>query len=330
MDARRSTTDREPSKSTTVVDPRTSLALWLRTGRTERGLSLDDVARITKIQLKTLERLEAGTQDGLPAEVFVRGFVRAFARCVGLDEDEALKRYQGCSEPSIPASAAKAAAVVEAMAELAPVTAEAISAAPVAEPEPIPEPPKPNKKRRRGAKRRSKRMATGTPVEAIPVVAAEEEAIPESPTPTPEPEPKATPEVAPDEIPDEPIATATWQPTMPPLPTTPTTNVPWRLARPARMPTSLVPSLVIDDADPESAERTLEERARHEGDAPRRSFLPPILLDREAGSIRQGGLTLAVILLLIAATLTLSYLMRRPSSSGDGVTQADARATVIG
>ena len=95
------------------------------------------------------------------------------------------------------------------------------------------------------------------------------------------------------------------------------------------MPTSLVPSLVIDDADPESAERTLEERARKDGDAPRRSFLPPILLDREAGSIRQGGLTLAVILLLIAATLTLSYLMRRPSSSGDGVTRAEVPATVI-
>jgi len=30
-----------------------------------------------------------------------------------------------------------------------------------------------------------------------------------------------------------------------------------------------------------------------------------------------------VIILLIAATLTLSYLMRRPSSSGDGVTQLE-------
>ena len=39
---------------------------------------------------------------------------------------------------------------------------------------------------------------------------------------------------------------------------------------------------------------------------------------------RQGGLTLAVIILLIAATLTLSYLMRRPSASGDGMTQREA------
>jgi hypothetical protein len=95
----------------------------------------------------------------------------------------------------------------------------------------------------------------------------------------------------------------------------------------------VVPSLVIDDADPEGAAQVLEEReaARaHESSAQRRSFLPPILLDREDRSARQGGLTLAVILLLIAATLTLSYLMRRPSSSGDGVTRAAAPAMRVG
>ena len=56
------------------------------------------------------------------------------------------------------------------------------------------------------------------------------------------------------------------------------------------------------------------------------------LIDREDRTARQGGLTLAVIILLIAATLTLSYLMRRPSSSGDGVTldESGARTTLVG
>ena len=58
------------------------------------------------------------------------------------------------------------------------------------------------------------------------------------------------------------------------------------------------------------------------------SFLPPILLDRDDRSGRQGGLTLAVIILLIAATLTLSYLMRRPNVSGSGVTMNDVPATL--
>jgi hypothetical protein len=111
---------------------------------------------------------------------------------------------------------------------------------------------------------------------------------------------------------------ATWSPRMPPLGAM--SSAPWR--RPghsmASSPSAIVPRLVIDDADPDSAELVLEERAEHQ--APRRSLLPPILLDREDRSARQGGLTLAVIILLIAATLTLSYLMRRPSASGDGMT----------
>src|SRR5882757_8736062 len=83
-------------RSETVVDARTSLALWLRTGRMQRGLSLEAVSKVTKIQPRILERLEAGKLDGLPADVFVRGFVRSFARCVGLDEAEAIKRYAAC------------------------------------------------------------------------------------------------------------------------------------------------------------------------------------------------------------------------------------------
>lgn len=130
----------------------------------------------------------------------------------------------------------------------------------------------------------------------------------------------------------EPIATATWAPwapKMPPIAASP--SVPWR--KPAYAGSAVaassvvVPSLVIDDADPESAERIIEERA--EKHAPRRSFLPPILLDREDRSARQGGLTLAVIILLIAATLTLSYLMRRPSAGGDGMTRLDTPSGAI-
>jgi hypothetical protein len=114
---------------------------------------------------------------------------------------------------------------------------------------------------------------------------------------------------------DEP--TQIWQPTMPP-PTT-ITAVPWK--RPTeRVTTYTVPSLIIDDADPDLADQAREARETAAKASNRVSFLPPILLDRDDKSARQGGLTLAVIILLIAATLTLSYLMRRPSLSGDGVT----------
>ncbi len=91
-----------------------------------------------------------------------------------------------------------------------------------------------------------------------------------------------------------------------------------------------IPVLVIDDNDPDAAEREREKKVR--GDESRLTFLPPVLLDTEDGS-RRGALTLAVIILVIVATITMSYLLRRPSSPGDGVTQLrpmDSAAEVDG
>src|SRR5580704_2930691 len=79
-----------------ATDPRALLAMWLRTARAHKRLSVDDVARITKIQPRILEKLETADFRDLPAEVFVRGFVRSFARCVGLEETEAVERVREC------------------------------------------------------------------------------------------------------------------------------------------------------------------------------------------------------------------------------------------
>ena len=108
----------------------------------------------------------------------------------------------------------------------------------------------------------------------------------------------------------------------------PVVTAPVRVTPPRASRAFAAPSLVIDDDHPEDAERTREERARAK-DGGWRSFLPPALLDQERGS-RQGGLTLAVIILLIVATLTLSYLMRRPSSTGEGITRAATPAAELG
>jgi cytoskeletal protein RodZ len=65
---------------------------WLRSRREARGLSLAELSRATKIKERLLELLELGKADALPAPVFVRGFVSAYARAVGADEKEALER----------------------------------------------------------------------------------------------------------------------------------------------------------------------------------------------------------------------------------------------
>ena len=72
---------------------RQTFGIRLKEKREAKDLSVADVARITKIPRRSLELLEAGSFDRLPAEVFVRGFLKSYCRCVGLDTDETLRRY---------------------------------------------------------------------------------------------------------------------------------------------------------------------------------------------------------------------------------------------
>ena len=552
------------------------LAAWLRAGRDRRNLTIEDVAKITKIQPRILEKLESGSFEGLPAAVFVKGFVRSFAKCVGLDESEAINRYSAAqaegtmtvaqalvetmapssvrriktrveaSSPAIvvpaiepplvdatpaelapvapaevvapvtpvelapvapaavvapvtpvelaPVAPAEVAAPVTpaeraavAPVELAPVASAEVapakvvapvgltpvaspaivapvetaastetvarvethtigvepgadatpaghvaspvesanpeSASPVVEAAATSETPARGKKKRsrKNSKQRARQkkqaqqelaaakleQASASPTDrareqastpptdqaseqanaqpiASGVVTETQQAIDTSrvakidaastdassiEAKTTEPldgartdgtvevpslaegserisqvaaavdvseDSTASDASAPSDAAADTSATmaagegtdGTWQPTMPPISTTP--SAPWRRpSLPATKTNSyVVPSLVIDDADPESADREREDRAAKEPQ--RLSFLPPILLDREDRSARQGGLTLAVIILLIAATLTLSYLMRRPSPSGDGMTMLDGSSMLVG
>ena len=71
----------------------TSFGKYLKTVRLEKGIRLSDIAGRTRISKVTLEALEEEDHDRLPAEVFVKGFIRAHARVVGADGDVAVKGY---------------------------------------------------------------------------------------------------------------------------------------------------------------------------------------------------------------------------------------------
>jgi cytoskeletal protein RodZ len=70
-----------------------NLGSYLRSERETRSIALGDVSRTTKIPVRSLERLEDGDYEGLPGEVFVRGFIKSYARCVGIDDESALIIY---------------------------------------------------------------------------------------------------------------------------------------------------------------------------------------------------------------------------------------------
>lgn len=66
----------------------------LRNARESRHLSLNELSAATKVPCSLLEQLEASDLDQLPAEVFVRGFIRSYARAVGLPEAEPMFLYE--------------------------------------------------------------------------------------------------------------------------------------------------------------------------------------------------------------------------------------------
>jgi cytoskeletal protein RodZ len=56
-------------------------------------MSVEEVSRATRIPVSSIERIEADHFDDLPGEVFVRGFLKAYARAVSLPVEEVLARY---------------------------------------------------------------------------------------------------------------------------------------------------------------------------------------------------------------------------------------------
>jgi cytoskeletal protein RodZ len=69
----------------------------LKREREMRGVTLDEIAESTKIARRHLEALETEDFASLPGGVFNKGFVRAYARFIGIDEDEAVADYGAVS-----------------------------------------------------------------------------------------------------------------------------------------------------------------------------------------------------------------------------------------
>lgn len=71
-----------------------ALGSALRRARESLGLDAADIAQATRIRTAQIVALEADRFDGLPPWPFVLGFVRAYARALGVDPDEAAERLR--------------------------------------------------------------------------------------------------------------------------------------------------------------------------------------------------------------------------------------------
>jgi cytoskeletal protein RodZ len=71
-----------------------SFGRYLQAIRLEKKISLEKISAQSRIGLANLLLIEQEDIEGLPAEVFVKGFLRSFADAIGADGDEAVRRYE--------------------------------------------------------------------------------------------------------------------------------------------------------------------------------------------------------------------------------------------
>lgn len=68
-----------------------------KTAREEQGKSLSEMAKITRIGVQQLQGLEEDNYDRIPAPMYVRGFIKLYAKKLGLNPDPLLDLYERMS-----------------------------------------------------------------------------------------------------------------------------------------------------------------------------------------------------------------------------------------
>jgi cytoskeleton protein RodZ len=91
-------------KDTFVSDEHISVGQRLRKIRMDRGVTLDEVARITRITKAYLIALEEDAFEKLPSEAYARGFLRIYSNFLGIPNDEILNLYQPGASGEVPES----------------------------------------------------------------------------------------------------------------------------------------------------------------------------------------------------------------------------------
>ena len=82
--------NRENSTVSLVETPGTTL----RRARERSGRTIDEIAAVTRISANHIRNLEADNYQELPAEVFVRGFLRNCAKEIDLDAEDLVDQYR--------------------------------------------------------------------------------------------------------------------------------------------------------------------------------------------------------------------------------------------
>jgi cytoskeleton protein RodZ len=118
-----------------------AVGAYLREIRERQGISIDEIARSTRVLHHYLEVLENDDLASLPAPVFAKGFIRAYCQALGIPADEPIRLYEQRASQIRPKAAER---VVERAPQRAPERpAERITERVIVAPAPTPPPPPP-------------------------------------------------------------------------------------------------------------------------------------------------------------------------------------------
>jgi cytoskeleton protein RodZ len=81
----------------------------LRLERERKNITLEQISVSTKIAIRLLRAIEENNFDQLPGGIFNKGFVRAYSRVLGLDEEQTLAEFQKASGNDLSAAQADVA-----------------------------------------------------------------------------------------------------------------------------------------------------------------------------------------------------------------------------
>lgn len=94
MSQKESQQARGKNEATVGPEKISGLGALLRNERENRGLSHEQLSQVTRLRRHFLEALENEEWQNLPPSVFVKGFIRSYAKALGLDEDKLLDLYK--------------------------------------------------------------------------------------------------------------------------------------------------------------------------------------------------------------------------------------------
>lgn len=94
--------DTGPDESPAAGGEVATVGALLRKLREARGLTQEAVSMETRIPVVSIRKIEENRFAELPGEVFVRGFLRAYARAVGADPSRVVAVYDDQRGPAVP------------------------------------------------------------------------------------------------------------------------------------------------------------------------------------------------------------------------------------